>query len=316
MSTLALTALVLSASGCHAHEDRIAVIPRTTATLLWEPMHQGIMEAARQHGVHVYWNAPPDEGDTEKQMGLYGSLQRGGYRGFIFSPDETLAARSAVLDTVGSGIPVVIVDDELGPSPSQGLSYVSNDEAAGALMAARQVLYLLHGRGTIAVTGIIPKSESSISRDEAFEQTLGTVAPGVRIVERQFGDTVLTHQEQIAQQIMLRPDPVDMIVALSATATRGAYYAKLSAAGHPSVAIIGFDQDLVLPLETGDVDAIIGQDTRTIGRIAMQNLEAQMRGERVPGITRVPPILLTRETMASGTAKRLLEFPEYSWKDQ
>jgi ribose transport system substrate-binding protein len=309
-----LAALSLSI-GCHDRPAAIAVIPRTTATLLWEPMHLGIAETARGSGLRVYWNAPVDEGDTEKQINLYSAVQAKGYRGIIFAPDETLAARSIVLQTVKSGTPVVIVDDELGPRPGPLLSYVSSDEEAGATLAAQRLAHILQGRGAIAIIGINPRSEGALSREGDFEKALALAAPNIRVAVRRYGDSVVTHQQQIAQEIMDRADRVDAIAALTSTATRGAYYAKLANEPRSHIFIVGFDQDLLLPLQTGDVDSVIVQDTREIGRIAVRNLQAEMQGEKVDGSTLVPPILLTRDKLNAPAIMRLWEFPLYRWSD-
>lgn len=66
----------------------------------------GIAETARGSGVEVYRNAPPDEGDTQKQTGLFSAVQARNYRVIIFAPDETLAARSIVLQTVKGALPL------------------------------------------------------------------------------------------------------------------------------------------------------------------------------------------------------------------
>ena len=108
---------------------------------------------------------------------------------------------------------------------------------------------------------------------------------------------------------------MDAIIALTSAATRGVYYAKLVSEPPSHVVILGFDQDLLLPLQTGDVDSIVVQNTREIGRIAMRNLQAQMRGETVQAITLVPPILLTRENLDSSAITQLWEYPLYRWSD-
>jgi ribose transport system substrate-binding protein len=311
----ALLATTVLPFGCRNRRAAIAVIPRTTATLLWEPMHLGVAEAAHGSGLSLYWNAPADEGDTEKQINLYSAVRTEDYRGIIFAPDETLASRSIVLQTVKSGTPVVIVDDKLGPPPGHLLSYVSSDEVIGSTLASQRLAQVLQGHGSIAIIGINPRSEGSLSREEDFEKALAVAAPNIRVTVRRFGDTVITHQQQIAQEIMNRTDHVDAIIALTPAATRGAYYAKLVSEPPSHVVILGFDQDLLLPLQTGDVDSIVVQDTREIGRIAMRNLQAQMRGQTVEGITLVPPILLTRENLNSPAITRLWEFPLYRWSD-
>ena len=70
----------------------------------------------------------------------------------------------------------MIVDDELGPPPGQFLSYVSNDEVAGAKLAAERIAKILGGSGSIAVIGISPRLESGILREESFEKALSSMA--------------------------------------------------------------------------------------------------------------------------------------------
>jgi len=302
--------------GCRKQTSLVAVIPRTTATLLWEPLHLGVAEEARGSGLRVYWNAPSYEGDTERQISMFSAARLKGYRGIIFAPDETFASRSVVLEAVADQIPVVIVDDQLGPPTGRYLSYVSTDEAAGASLAAQRIAKLLHGHGTIAILGISPRLESGLTREQYFARALALEAPDIHVSARRFGDSVVTHQQQIAQAVLIGKEHVDAIVALSATATRGAYYAKLATEPQQPVIIVGFDQDLLLPVLSGEVDSVVVQNTLAIGKIAMHNLDSQILGEAVKGVTLVPPILLTRETLNSPEVTNLWKFSLYHWAEQ
>ena len=84
----------------------------------------------------------------------------------------------------------------------------------------------------------------------------------------------------------------------------------------PSVKIVGFDQGFLLPIQSGEVDSVVVQNTRKIGQIAMRNLDAQLRGEPVRGLTLVPPMLLTKETFHTPDVQRLWEFVHYGWSSQ
>lgn len=311
--TLACTILF---GGCGNKSSTIAVIPRTTGTLLWEPMHLGVAEVARERGLHVYWNAPADEGDTEKQLRFIDLSLTRRYRGLIFVPDETLAARSPVLEAMKSGRPVVVVNDRLGPPPGPLLSYVVNDEEVGATQAANRIAKILHGSGSIAIVGISPRLQGGVLREESFEKALFSIAPNVHIEVRRYGDSAVTHQQQIAQGILRGPQHIDAVVAMSATATQGVYLAKIAEDPPSPVKIVGFDQGLMLPIQNGDVDSVVVQNTYRIGRIAMQNMDAQLRGETVSGVTQVPPVLVTSETVGSPQIKSLWEYPLYSWRTQ
>jgi len=302
--------------GCREQTSTVEVIPRTTGTLLWEPMHLGVAEVARAKGLHVYWNAPSDEGDTEKQLRFINVSLTRRYRGLIFAPDETIASRSPVLQALKGGKPVVIVDDQLGPPPGPLLSYVSNDEEAGARLAADRIAKILHGSGSVAIIGISPRLESGILREGSFEKALSSIAPGVRVDVRRYGDSVVTHQQRIAEDILKGPRHIDAIVALTAIATHGAYLAKIAADSPSTIKIVGFDQGLLLPIQSGDVDSVVVQNTRKIGQIAMQNMDEQLRGENVRGLTLIPPMLLTKETIGAPEIRSLWEFAHYRWSGQ
>lgn len=313
MVSLLGVVLALGSSGCRHDRPVIAVIPRTTGTLLWEPMHLGAVETARRDGVRVYWNAPADEADLEKQLDELALCIQRRYAGIVFTPDQTVASRSLLLKALQRRIPMVVVDDDPGQSAGPLLSYVSNDEAKGARLAAERVAALLKGKGTIAIVGMYTQSEGGLTRENDFEQSLAQLAPSIQIVERRFGDPNVTHQQQVAQEI-LETNRVGAIVAMTGAATRGAYYARM--ASKSKVPIIGFDQELLTPLRTGDVDAVIVQDTRRIGEIAAANIEAEIHGEAVSPLTLVPPILATGATVDSPEIVRLWDFENYRWDQQ
>ena len=331
MLLVAVSSIGSMSTGCHARQVRVAVIPRTTETLLWEPMHQGVAEVAAREGVRLYWNAPMDEGDVQKQAGMLaaqigigrtgilGRLSayfRNSATGIVFAPDETLATRSLVMESIHRKIPVVIVDDEIGPETGPYLSYVGNDESVGARMAAGVLADMLHRHGRVAVMGISTYSESGVTREEDFEKALREVAPDIEIVERKFGDAVIAHQQQIAQKLCMSGSTPNAIVSMTAIATRGAYYARLTGDIPESVRVVGFDQDLLTPIREGKIDAVVAQDTERIGELAMQNVLRQIRGESVPEVTRVPPVLLVRDTVDSTRFRSLRSFSEYSWSER
>lgn len=303
-------------TGCSSRQPTIIVIPRTTATPLWESLHLGVAEVARGSGFHIYWNAPSDEADPEKQLNLLAAGENQHPSGVIFAPNDILALRSAVLQLETKHIPAVIVDDELGPLPGPLLSYVTSDEQASGDLAAQQVATILRGHGAIAIIGISGTLESGASRESSFESALSRRAPGIHIVERRFKGSMVALEQKFAQEVLDGPNHIDAIVALSDMATRGALYAKLASDSHASIPIVGFDQESLIPIQAGAINAVIAQDTRTIGQIAMKNLEAEMRGEKVSGTTKVPPILLTRQTIHSPNVARLWEFSQYRWSDQ
>src|SRR5579872_3568977 len=79
-------------AGCRSRGPvTIAVIPRTSGTFLWEPMHVGAELAAQKTGLNIYWNAPTREDDIQGQITLLEKVVAREYKGLILAPDHELA---------------------------------------------------------------------------------------------------------------------------------------------------------------------------------------------------------------------------------
>jgi ribose transport system substrate-binding protein len=307
----------LWAAGCRQTPPTIAVIPRTCGTRLWEPLHLGAATTARENGAHIYWNAPTQENDVEKQIGFVRLTLERHYSGIVIAPDESLVFRTPVQQLLEGHIPVVVVDDNLGLPYDPNLSYVLNDEVAGGQLAARRVASVLHGKGTIALLGINPKLQSIAARERSFEETLDREAPGVRIVVREYGDDLsVPHEQQIAEDVLESSPRIDAIVALSGSATRGAYYAKIDSGKASQVLLIGFDQDLLPPIRSGEIDSVVIQNSPEIGHRAIQNILARLRHDSVPQVVSVQPFLLTRGNLDSSWASPMWQNAQFPWSEQ
>jgi ribose transport system substrate-binding protein len=301
----AVLVCVFSAS-CRPHSRLIAVIPRSCGTVLWEPEHAGAAHLAHKNGIEVYWNAPPRDDDVEGQIALLSKVVNRSPAGVILTPDETLPLRTPVRRIVDRGVPVVIVGTQLGVAPSKKLAYVLNDDETGGQIAARRLGNVLGGKGSVAILGINPQLTGLTAREHSLEKTLAAEFPEIHVVARRLGHYSVPQEQQIAEDLLNGGTPLDAIVALSASSTRGAYYAIVEFGKPRVIKIVGFDQDLIPPLRTGGIDSIVMQRTYDMGHVAMNLMLAQLKGESVPGVTVLPPLLMTRDNLDSAEISRQL----------
>jgi ribose transport system substrate-binding protein len=293
-------------SGCSRTSNTIAVIPRACGTALWEPEHAGVAHVARRQGMNVYWNAPTREDDVAGQIDLLERVVAKGYAGIIIAPDQTLPLRSPVRRIVSRGLPIVVVGTNLGITPTAKLSYVLSDDMAGGQMAARRIGKILSGRGSIAILGINPQLTGITARERSFENTLEREFPDIHVVVRRLGYYSVAQEQQVAEDILNRGEPIDAIVALSHVTTRGAFYALVEFDKTPTIKLVGFDQDLMPPIRTGGIDSVIMESTYDMGHTAMEVLDGELHGRSVPGISVVPPLLMTRENIDSPEIRKQL----------
>jgi len=304
---LTITVLIAGSTvvGCHTRGPAtIAVIPRTSGTFLWEPMHVGAEIAAQNAGLNVYWNAPTREDDIQGQIALLEKVVSRGYKGLVLAPDHTLALITPVRLALSQGLPTVIVGSSL-PIPAGGkLSYILNDDEEAGRMAAKCVAEILHNKGSVVILGIDPDIAGIMIRARSLEKTLQNY-PSIRIVDKRIGAFNTPYDQQIAEECLRQHPQVTAIIALTSTSTRGSSIA-ISHAEH-RIHLVGFDDlDDLRPLRDDRVDAIITQNSREMGFQAVTRLAAQLQGKVVPGETKIPPVLLTNKNLDSPQTQRLL----------
>lgn len=292
-------------SSCRRGPVTVAVIPRTCGTALWEPEHAGAATVARKVGLDLYWNAPMRDDDTQTQISLIEKSVQRGMAGIIVSPIQTLPLRTPIRRVLAQGIPVVVIDTELGIPAGPQLSYVLNDEQAGGRMAARRVGLILGGAGNIAIVGIQPELHSNTVRERSFESTLRSEFPAIHVVERRLGLSSMPQEQHSAEQLLAGSPSLDGIVALSLAATRGTYYALAEFGKVRTIKLVGFDQDLIPPIRDGGIDSVVVQNTYEMGRIAMELMNRQIHRESGSANVKVQPVLMTRENVDSAEMRQI-----------
>jgi hypothetical protein len=60
------------------------------------------------------------------------------------------------------------------------------------------------------------------------------------------------------------------------------------------------------PIRTGGIDSIVMESTYDMGRTAMEIMDAQLHGRSAPGISMVPPLLMTGENIDSPEIRQQL----------
>jgi ribose transport system substrate-binding protein len=285
----------------------IAVIPRTCGTYLWEAEHTGVARTAPAFGLNVYWNAPMREDDVQGQIEILAKALKRGVKGVIVSPVEALPLRTPVFNALQAGTPVVVVGTDLGLAPSKNLAYVLNDERSGAQMAARRIGKLLQGHGSVAILGISKQLTSNAERARSLETTLAAEFPDIHVVFRSLALPTVSQEQQVAEKLLVEGPHVDAILALTEASTRGAFYALIEFSRTLTTPLVGFDQNLLAPIRTGEIDSVVIQNTYQMGRAAMKLMAEEVKGGTTQQYVMVQPELVTRETIDSNAVKETLD---------
>jgi len=305
------TLLLLFSGGCHKPgKVTIAVIPRTSGTLLWEPEHRGAQDAAESIGAQIYWNAPTREGDVAEQIALIDHVITENDLGLILTPNQSLALITPVRRALAHGLPIVIVSSPLPVSPGPNLSYVLNDEVEGGHIAARRIAQLLHGHGTVALLGINPSVAGIMVRARSFESFMSRNYPAIHIIERHMGSFNVPHEQEVAEEALEAHPDLDAIVALMWSSARGAISTIDNNPGKFKAKVIAFDPEDLL-FTSPSLDSVVVQNTRKMGYLAVQLIHARLSGRAIPASITLKPILVTR---ANAHSEDVLHMTTMDWR--
>lgn len=305
-----LSVIFLMTLGCKRQDTPvIAAIPRTTGIALWEPVREGAI-AASGSNASIYWNAPTREDDVEGQIALLNrEIDREGVEGIILAADHSLALVTPIRRGLAKGIPIVVISSPLAIPAGGKLAFILNDEEEGGRLAANRVGEILHGKGSVAMLGIDPDSVGAMARAGSFENNLAHSYPDIKIVEKRFGTYNLPHEQEVAAETLRAFPQLQVILSLTSTTTRGAYFALADSNKAGAVKLVGFDQDIAFDsVQEGKIDSVIVEDTYQMGYQAVGMILAELKKQPVQSVTKLKPILVTRDNLGLPQVQQVLSF--------
>jgi len=290
--------------GCRGTTRTIFVIPRDTAEAFWVTEHTGAAEAAVQNQVALYWNGPNGEDDVEAQILLAERAIREHAMGLILSPSSPFALNTVVERALRRKMPVVILGPEVPVASAPGLFFVHADVAAmGRLAVAR----LDRHTQVVAITGTDPLMPGSVERAAEFAQAAAERGD-VNVVARLSGPLIFGQMELETEHIIRTHPELTAIFSVNVAATRATVAAVRAMHATDRIRVIGCDQtiDLLYLLRRGEVDALVIQNMRTMGRKAVEDVVAAREHQQAEPVTVVPPALVTKANIDSDEIQALL----------
>ena len=288
---------------------RIGVVPKETASVYWEGVRQGALQAGKEEKYEILWNGPEIETDCERQIQIVEDMIAQKVAGIVLAPSNRKALVPAVEKTYARKIPCVIVDS--GVETDKYLSYMATDNRKGGVLAAKRIGELLGGKGRILVVAWTPNSASTDARIEGFRETLAKEFPGIEIVDTQFPNPpTMDKARDVTQDMLTRNSGVDGIFACNATTAGGALTALRDfQQGQKKTKMVGFDAWplLVDGLEKGDLDSLIIQNPYKMGYEGVKAIVRQIKGEQVPREVDTGVELITKDRLRDPKIKELLE---------
>ncbi|HEB53760.1 MAG TPA: sugar ABC transporter substrate-binding protein [bacterium] len=291
-----------------ADGKRIVVIPKGTTHVFWRSVEAGARDAATALGLEMTFKGPLRENDRATQKQLVQQFIGERVAGIALAPLDAKALVPEVLQAKERGIPVVIIDSALDGTPGEDFaSFVATDNEKSGRLAGEEMVRLLGGGGRVVVLRYQVGSASTTAREEGFLQAARAGGLDVLVDNRYAGATIgeaktaalnLADELRRADGVFCPCEPVTNGMVLA--------FDQLGLLGKKQ--LVGFDASppLVAALRDGKVQALVVQNPRRMGRLAVEHLKALIDGARVDTVVDTGCVLATRANMDRPEVARLL----------
>jgi len=299
--------------GC-AREGRpvIGVIPKGASHQFWLTVQAGAIEAGRQFGYEIEWNAPALEIDRARQIDIMQSMVTRRLAGIAIAPVDRKALVGVIERAQDAGVPVAVYDSDV--DTAKRVTFVATDNREAGRMAARRMGEILSGQGKVLVVGFMPGSASTMEREEGFLEEIRAKHPKVEVLEVQFGMANRARALAVTENALSAHKELAGVFADNESSLGGAVQA-LKARSARGVRLVGIDasQQLVADLREGWIDSLIVQDPFRMGYESVKAIAARRKGEPAAARLDLAARLILAGDLERADVKELLFPPLEKW---
>ncbi len=278
MRPFALPLLLLTLLGCQKNTlPTIGVIPKGASHQFWLTVQAGAIEAARQYGYEIEWNAPALEIDRSRQIDIMQSMITRKLAGIAIAPVDRQAMVGVIERAAAESIPVAVYDSDV--DTLKRLTYIATDNREAGRIAARRMGQILGGKGKVLIVGFMPGSASTMEREEGFIEETKQSFPAITLLEVQFGMANRAKAMAVTENALSAHTDLAGVFADNESSLAGAVQA-LKGRNAKSVKLVGIDasEQLIKDLEQGWIDSLVVQDPFRMGYESVKAIAESRKG--------------------------------------
>lgn len=283
-AALLAAAFVLPPAAASAAGRNVSLVLGVKGSPFYEALACGAKEKAAALGLTLTVSAP-NHFAADEQVPVVEAVAAKKPDVAVIVPTDTKALIAPMKKLVQQGAKVITVDQTID-DPSFVATQILTDNAEGGRLAADEMNTLLGGKGSVLVITQPPGSAAQDARTSGFEQELKKY-PGIKYLGPQYqSDNPQKAAEIITSTIAAHPD----LAGVFSTNDQGAIGAitglkQAKAAG--KVKVVAYDSATaeVNAFKNGTIAALIAQNPRQEGEVAMEVADKLLKGDKVDKTT-------------------------------
>jgi ribose transport system substrate-binding protein len=276
---VAVLVLSVAPASLTAQNDKITIgfLPGVVDPF-YQVMQLGVEAAAKDMGVDVVTQVPPNWGVSDQTPILDAMVARGDLDYLVIAPtdkDQMVGPLEAARD---AGIGIITVDTYLGDGDYVNgpvtfpISYIGSDNVEGGRIAARGLAAAIGGKGKVYINSTNPNVSSVEGRAIGFQEVMANEYPDIEVVGLDFNlDDPNTAAQQTAAVLETNPDLAG-VFGTNVFSAQGAGQAVVNAGLAGEVQVVAYDatQYAIELLRDGTVTLVLAQKPFDMGYMAVQ----------------------------------------------
>lgn len=260
-------------------------------------MSCGAQEAAEAAGAEFDFQAPNSFSPTD-QVPIVDGVAAAKPSALLIAPTDSAAMYAPIKRVADGGTTVVLVDTTLD-NPDIAAASVKTDDYQGGVEAAKKLSELIGGSGEVLLLNFQPGVSTTEARGKGFTDTAESV--GLDVVASEYSYTEIEKGTQIVDATLQRHPNLAGVFTTTDYGAQGTVTSLRNAGKLGQVKVVGFDASPVMveQLKTGDIQAIVSQQARTIGQLGVEQALKALAGEPTEPSIEVPTITITKDDLDS-----------------
>ena len=294
LTALAVSSFAFSASVASSSAQDVPVVGATTYSRSFE-FYQDIEAGMKEEGGDaVSFDFRDPNGDLAVQTAQMEDFVANGVKLVTMVPIDSTAGEAAARLVTSAGIPLITVDIAITADVGQ-VAHIASDNHYGGAIAAEKMAALLGNKGEVLVVNN-PAIVSVVDREKGFTEKLAEIAPDVKVVASQSGDSKREKAQAVAEDLLQAHPNAVGIFAVNDEMALGALQAVIAAGRQDKMSIIGFDasSEGISEIAKGNsaFKATVAQDPVGMGKIVTKTALAVLKGGKVDKFIPVPVVLV------------------------
>jgi ribose transport system substrate-binding protein len=272
-----------AANGANADKPYIAIVSKGFQHQFWQAVKKGAESEAQKLGATITFDGPATEADVEAQITMLTNALAKKPDAIGFAALDSKAAEPLLKQAQSEKIPVIAFDS--GVDSDIPVTTASTDNKAAAAEAAKHMAELLGNKGKVAMVIHDQTSRSGIDRRDGFVEWMKKNAPGITLLEPQYGGGDQAKSADITKAIIQANPDIAGIYGSNEGSAIGVVKG-VEESGKKGITVVGFDSGKaqIDAINNGTMAGAITQNPIGIGEQLVAAAMKAIKGEDQPKI--------------------------------